>query len=254
MLESIITVLIIGFLAGFIFSMPIAGPISIIITSNALKGNQRFCTRAAIGASIIEFFYVFIVIYGITKLYDYYKNYVPFILLIGAVFLVFIAYQIIKTNLNFNSFNLAEKVDKKIENKGGLRAGLIINLTNPSLLFGWLTSSFLVFSLASSLGLNTGGLDLLINENVNLLSSTAQVEAGSSVSEKSISDILLSTVYAFSVAIGGLVWLVYFSKLIIKHRNRLNVSFVNKLIKTLGYLLIGIALYLASKAFFILIA
>lgn len=253
MAESIITVLIIGFLAGFIFSMPIAGPISIIITSNALKGNQRFCTRAAIGASIIEFFYVFIVIYGITKLYGYYKDYVPYILLIGSVFLFFIAYQIIKTNLNFDAFHLSEKVDKKIENKGGLRAGLIINLTNPSLLFGWLTSSFLVFSLASSLGLNTGGLDLLINENVSLLSGSEQTQLVSSMSEKSISDFLLSMVYAFSVGLGGLVWLVYFSKFIVKNRKRLNVSFVNKLIKILGYGLIAIALYLVGKAIFILI-
>ena len=254
MVESIITVLIIGFLAGFIFSMPVAGPISIIITSNALKGNQRFCTRAAIGASIVEFFYVFIVIYGITKLYSYYKNYVPYILLIGSVFLFFIAYQIIKTNLNFDEFNLSKKVDKKIENKGGLRAGLIINLTNPSLLFGWLTSSFLVFSLASSLSLNTGGLDLLINENVNFLSNSEQSELVKSVSEKSISDFLLSIIYAFSVAFGGFIWLVYFSKFIIKHRKRLNISIVNKIIKILGYCLIGIALYLVYEAIAILLS
>jgi threonine/homoserine/homoserine lactone efflux protein len=253
MLESIITVLIIGFLAGFIFSMPVAGPISIIITSNALKGNQRFCTRTAIGASVVEFFYVFIVIYGITKLYGYYKNYVPYILLIGSVFLFFIAYQIIKTNLNFDEFNLSKKVDKKIENKGGLRAGLILNLTNPTLLFGWLTSSFLVFSLASSLSLNTGGLDLLINENVNLLSNSEQSEIVNSVSEKSISDFLLSIIYAFSVAFGGFIWLVYFSKFIIKHRKRLNISSVNKIIKILGYCLIGIAFYLVWKAIVILL-
>ena len=114
MIESFITVAIIGFLAGFIFSMPVAGPISIIITSNALKGNQRFCTRAAVGASIIEFFYVFIVIYGLAKLYNYYKDYVPYILLIGSFFLAYVAYQIITTNLNFDDFDSGKKSGQNV--------------------------------------------------------------------------------------------------------------------------------------------
>ena len=52
MIESIITMSIAGFLTGFIFSMPIAGPISIMITSNALKGQaallQPFQSRGII--------------------------------------------------------------------------------------------------------------------------------------------------------------------------------------------------------------
>ena len=51
MLESILTISIAGLLAGFIFSMPIAGPISILITSNALKGRLRYCNLVNLGAS-----------------------------------------------------------------------------------------------------------------------------------------------------------------------------------------------------------
>ena len=146
-----------------------------------------------------------------------------------------------------------KKVDKTLENKGGLRAGLILNLTNPSLLFGWLTSSFLVFSLASSLGLDTGGLDLLINENVNLLSETSQVELGENLTkEKSISDIVLSLTYAFFVAFGGMIWLIYFSKFIIKHRERFKISTVNNIIKSLGFILVAICIYLLYQAITIL--
>ena len=62
--ESILTISIAGFLAGFIFSMPIAGPISILITSNALKGRLRYCNLVSIGASIADFAYVFVVFVG----------------------------------------------------------------------------------------------------------------------------------------------------------------------------------------------
>jgi hypothetical protein len=45
MIESIITMSIAGLLAGFIFAMPITGPISILITSNAFKGRLRYCYK-----------------------------------------------------------------------------------------------------------------------------------------------------------------------------------------------------------------
>jgi threonine/homoserine/homoserine lactone efflux protein len=66
MIESIITISITGLLAGFIFSMPIAGPISILITSNALKGRLRYCKLVSLGASFADFTYVFIAVFGLS--------------------------------------------------------------------------------------------------------------------------------------------------------------------------------------------
>ena len=86
MLESIITIFIVGLIAGIIFSVPVAGPISIIIISKALEGKLRFCQRTAIGAAIVEFVYVFIVVYGIAALYSYYQPFIPYLLIIGAIF------------------------------------------------------------------------------------------------------------------------------------------------------------------------
>jgi threonine/homoserine/homoserine lactone efflux protein len=61
-----------GLLSGFIFSMPIAGPISILITSNALKGRLSYCNRVNLGASFADFTYVFIAVYGLTNDYPLY--------------------------------------------------------------------------------------------------------------------------------------------------------------------------------------
>ncbi len=248
MVESIITVLIIGLLAGFLFSMPIAGPISIIVTSNALKGKQRYCDRVSIGASIIEFFYVFIVVIGLTKLYNYYKDYVPHILIIGAVFLFVVAYKIVKTNLDFDSINLNETIKSKIENKGGFRTGVFLNLTNPSLLFGWLSSSFVVLSFASSIGLNTGGLDLLVSENLTLLSNESAELINSTTIDKNNSEFILSILYAFGVAVGCYIWFAIFSRFIIKYRHKFKISSINILIRSLGYILFVIGFYLIWKS------
>ena len=77
MTVSLISISIIGFIAGFFFSMPIAGPISILVTSNALKGKLKYCNLLALGASFADFIYVLVAVYGITKLFTAYNGVVP---------------------------------------------------------------------------------------------------------------------------------------------------------------------------------
>ena len=98
MTESLITISLVGLLAGFILSMPVAGPISILVTSNALKGRLRYCNLVTIGASFADFVYVFIAVFGLTKLYSFYKPFIPYLLSAGAVFLLFVGYKIFRTN------------------------------------------------------------------------------------------------------------------------------------------------------------
>lgn len=244
MITSITTVLIIGLLAGFIFSMPIAGPISIIVTSNALKGRQHFCTQTAIGASLVEFVYVFIVVFGIAKLYAYYQTYMPVILLVGALFIFVIAWKIFKTNIGIEELNKKCQSNVSTENRKGLQVGMLVNLTNPTLLFGWLTSSFMVLSLASSIGLNTGGLDLMVGKNVSLFEGNTPVQATTA----GTSELMLAILYAFGVAIGCAVWFILLSKTIIKYRSRLNLNYLNIIIKTLGIVLFAMGIYLVAQA------
>ena len=87
--ESIFTISVTGLLAGFIFAMPIAGPISILITSNALKGRLRYCNLVSLGASLADFTFVFIAVYGVTKLYSFYAPIIPYMYTAGAIFFIF---------------------------------------------------------------------------------------------------------------------------------------------------------------------
>ena len=267
MVESIFTIFIAGLIAGIIFSTPVAGPISILIVSKALEGKLRYCQRTAIGAAIIEFLYVFIVVYGITALYSYYQPFVPYLLMVGALIVIFVSFKIVRRPIDLESFDSTKIITDKLENRGGMRTGIIINLTNPTLFFGWLVASFITLSLASSLGFNTGGLDIILNKNVNSVSEISGTEFGDIETFKdeqqnmnthtittSPPTILLSLVFAFSVGLGVLVWFDQLSRLIIKHRDKINVRVLNKLILSLGIILFILGGYLAYQAVVIFIS
>ncbi len=260
MLENIFTISVTGFLAGFVFSMPVAGPISIIITSNALKGKLRFCNRLAIGSVIIEFFYALIAVYGITTLYPYYKPAIPYFLIAGSILIFLVGFKVVKTQLDLKSIDSKIIVTDKIANRGGFRIGVFLNLTNPTLFFGWLVSSFLVFSFISSLGFETGGLEKALNENVETVSRIAGEEfknrpelkdsIKSHVEEKEIVPLLLLTIiYAFTVALGALIWFFLFARFIVKHRAKFNIGFINTMIHVLGFTLCLFAAYLCYEGF-----
>ena len=173
MLESIITISVAGLLAGFIFSMPIAGPISILITSHALKGRLRYCFNVSLGAFVADFIYVFIAVFGLTKLYSYYKPAIPYVFAFGSLFFFYLGYRMIITKIDIENLeersHITEKIQKK--GKGAFFTGFMINFLNPTLFIGVLTSSFFVISLIASLGLNTGGLAIKMNQNVKEIST-----------------------------------------------------------------------------------
>lgn len=256
MTESFITILLLGLFAGFFFSVPIAGPISILITSNALKGRLRYCLRTALGGAIIETIYVFISVYGITSLYNYYQNAIPVILIVGSLFLLFVAYKVFKSKVYLEDISRSETNNIE-DNKGGFRTGLILNFSNPSLFLGWFTSSFLLISFASSIGFNTGGMDILLYENV----SSIEEITGESIepfdefdlmiektdeqpARESLSTFVLSLTYALMVGLGSFIWFYLLSKLLISFREKININWLNGLVKTLGVFLFGIGFYL----------
>jgi threonine/homoserine/homoserine lactone efflux protein len=261
MLEIILTLSIVGFIAGFIYSIPIAGPISIIVVSKAFQGKLRFCERLTFGAAIIETLFVFIAVYGLAALYQYYQPFVPYLLLIGSVFVIFLGFKMRKQKLDLKELESQMIVTDKYENRGGLRTGLVLNLTNPVLFINWIVASFITLSFVSSIGLNTGGLDLMLNETMKSVSEITgaqfeQLENTESVpakqentrSSSNVNPFAMSLVFAFGVGFGAYVWLYLLARMIIKYREKINIAALNILILSLGILLIGIGVFLGYKA------
>lgn len=275
--ESLITMSIVGLITGFIFSMPIAGPISILITSNALKGKIRYCNLVAIGASIADFVYVYLAVFGITKLYRYLKPAMPYIMGVGAIFILFIAYKVFRSKLDLE--HLDEKEPKTIKpipkDKGGFYTGFMVNFLNPTLVFGWLTTSVLVITFVSALGFDTGGLNTMVDQNVAVLNSgkTQVIESPHSGShfkpdtlkflrnrepEKEFVrptwfPLLISFAYALPLAFGSIVWFIILGLIIARFRHRINLRVLNGIIHGLGIMLFFFGIYFAYSAIKMLI-
>jgi len=263
---------IVGLLAGFIFSMPIAGPISILVTSNAFEGRLRYCNLVTIGASIADFVYVFIAIFGLTKFYSLYKPAIPYILVAGAIFLLYIGYKTIKTKIDLEHLEdkqLTEKIKKK--EKGAFYTGFMINFLNPTLFIGWLTSSFFMISFMASLGFNTGGLDTIIHQNVTEINnivdkkidqppvfSNPQLEKIRSKNREMKKKepeslpkhfhLLISVCYAFFLSVGSIIWFYLLAFVITKFRHRISIKVINGIVYSLGVILGIIGIYFGFVA------
>jgi len=278
MTEILITISLVGLIAGFVLSMPIAGPISILITSNALKGRMRYCTLANIGASLADFIYVFIAVFGLTKLYSIYKPIIPYVLIIGAFFLIYLGIKIIKTKIDLEHIGEKSLVNEKVKKeRGGFITGFLLNFLNPTLFIGWLTSSFFIISMVSSLGINTGGLDDMIDQNVQQINNIegnntintaknstyfrfdstynhAKKELNREKNAKlpSFFPVLISIFYALFLSLGSIIWFYYLAHFLVKYRQKINVRIINRIIQSLGLVLCIFGLFLGYTAYKIL--
>jgi threonine/homoserine/homoserine lactone efflux protein len=269
MLESVITVSITGLVAGFIFAMPIAGPISIMIVSNALKGRRDYSNQISMGAATADFAYIFIAIYGLTKLYPFYKPAIPYILIAGCFLFVLLGFKLFKTKVDFEHLEERKRITNRIKNndRNGFYTGFMINILNPTQFIGGLTSSFFVISFVSSIGLKTGGLELRLNENVQEINNTdnekiimkepVNFEALKKLQEKNNRNadedkekaypeyfhIVIGICYALGISLGTLSWFYLLAYTLNRYRTKINVNLLSFLIKAFGVSLLLIGVY-----------
>ena len=266
MTEDLITISVIGLVAGFIFSMPIAGPVSILVTSNALKGRLKYCNLLAVGASFADFIYVLLAVYGVSHLFSEFKGIIPYILGAGALFVLYVGVKIIRTKFDPYHIDeeqrLADEQEKK--HRGALYTGFMINFLNPTLFFGWLVSSFITLSFASSLGFNTGGLATTVDENLHQIEKIQGTDMQKTeipsylqfdtlnilrkeshpvepVKYPSYFHLLASLLYSAFLCLGTILWFLLLAMLLVRFRKRISIGFINWLVRGFGIVLCLIA-------------
>lgn len=255
--------------------MPIAGPISILVTSNALKGRIKYCKFAIIGASFADFVYVFAAVYGLTKFYAAYKPFIPYILLVGTFFLIYLGYKISKTKVDLEHIDDKNQLSGKIKKeRSGFWTGFLLNFLNPTLFLGWLSSSFIIISMVAALGFNTGGLDKSVDHSFQTINkkgddtalknktlSYLHIDSTRFKKQESLSaqqlpknfPLFLSISYAFFLSLGSIAWFFYLAFLLNRNRHRININTVNSIIRGLGWVLCVFGLFLGYKAITMLI-
>lgn len=279
MTESFVTISVIGLIAGFIFSMPIAGPISILVTSNALKGRLRYCNLVAIGASFADFVYVLIGVYGITHFFTDYKGFIPYILGAGSFFILFIGIKIIRTKFDSEHIDEESKIAERQSkyHRGAFYTGFMVNLLNPTLFFGWLASSFITLSFAASLGFNTGGLNATVDKDLsqieNIEGNLAEkpqipsylqfdtleiLKKESHIAEEPVKlptnfHLLVSIFYSLFLSAGSILWFTLLTLILVRFRKKININILNWLIRGMGIILCLFAVFFGYSAIRILI-
>ena len=277
MTESIITLSLVGLFAGFILSMPLAGPISILITSNALKGRIKYCHRATIGASLADFVFILIAVFGVTKLYSVYRPFIPYVLLAGAIFLLYVGWKIFKTKIDIEHLPddaLTEKIKK--QGKGGFRTGFLISFLNPTLFISWMTSSLLIISFVASFGFNMGGLDKNLDATFkeikkidqrgtsfpeetfvvasdSIETSTNKATSNEETKSQKYFPLVLSLVYSFFVSAGSIAWFYFLAWILMKYRKRINQHVVRIMIQGLAVVLCVFGVFIGYKGIYLLL-
>jgi threonine/homoserine/homoserine lactone efflux protein len=223
---------------------------------------------AAAGASISDFIYVFIAVYGLTRLYSFYEPAIPYVLLLGMLFLFYTGKKTIRSKVDLEHLddkNIMEMMH--IHEKGGLHTGFMINFLNPTSMIGWLSSSFFVVSLVAALGLNAGGLNIAIDQNLKEINSSGKliIENHSGFSSEPLKKtyspdhdaqpneqssrypgtfhLIISICFAFFLSVGCAIELILLAWLISRFRHRINHHKVNKIVSGMGYALILIGLF-----------
>jgi len=182
--------------------------------------------------------------------------------------------QIIKTKIDIEHLedksHLAEKIESR--DKGAFYTGFMINLLNPTLFLGILTSSFFVISLVASMGFHTGGLAGRIDQSVKELSSIegVKIETPKVLSIEKIENIkigknrdpkpdvtvypayfhlVISICYALFLSLGSLLWFNLMAFLIVRFRRKINITVISVFIKGLGAILGIFGVYFGFQAF-----
>jgi threonine/homoserine/homoserine lactone efflux protein len=130
-----IIALILGVALGFVGSMPVAGPISILVLKYALENRRREAISLSIGASVAEAAYAFIAFWGLSSVVLRYPNTLPTMRIVGALVLIGIG-----AYFGLRRPTLVRSSDETVALTGTTWiTGFAVTMFNPTLIVTWTT-------------------------------------------------------------------------------------------------------------------
>jgi threonine/homoserine/homoserine lactone efflux protein len=201
-LITLSTIILTGFLIGFVLSIPV-GPIAVLCIQRTLNRGKYHGWITGIGASTSDVFYAALAIFGLSFVVDFINTHEMIIEIIGAVVFVFLGIKLYKEN---PSANLSTENVRKGSYLQDYLTAFGLTISNPLIIFLFIT----VFAQT---------------EFVN--------------SQTSIYQIVIALV---SVFIGACTWWFLLTSLVNLLRNKINVRGLGLLNKFSGGMLIILAI------------
>lgn len=134
--------LIVGFLFGYIGSIPLAGPISLLVLAYGLAGRLRGALAVAAGGAVAEGAYAYAAFRGLTGLFVRYPDLLPYSRAAGALVLLGLGGY-----FAFGQKDASSDPDAQRASKGGdLALGFTLSALNPTLLVTWTAAASTLYS------------------------------------------------------------------------------------------------------------
>lgn len=196
-----------GSLLGFVGSMPLAGPISVLVFGRGLCGRYRSGELLAFGAGIAESLYAFLAYWGMSQLLDRHPMLVlasrgvaaAILLVLGALF-------------GLRHPRAAPVSEAPEREKSSFVLGFAITILNPTFLATWTAA-------------------------VAVLHSAGFVRRS----------VLSATLFAGGVLIGIVGWFWLMLRLMRRHRDRFSQETLNRVLQGIGLLLLGMGFWFAVR-------
>jgi len=133
-----------GFLLGFFSSIPVAGPISVLVFALGIENRFKTAIGVAAGGALGEALYAFLAFWGFSKFLSRYPMVDEASRFVTAVILLIIGVSLLRKKDPRNP--KAPNAESKDTSRNGILIGLGISLLNPTLILTWTAVSSLFFS------------------------------------------------------------------------------------------------------------
>ena len=199
---------LLGFTFGFFGSMPVAGPASALVLSRGLLGRFLSGVMIGLGCAVAEGVYAFLAYWGFATFLAGY----PFIEGVSHVVAAIILLALGVTFARYSGAKEAQQTQGSDAALPSAALGFWITILNPALMATWT---------ASATTLNSSGV---------VLSKEAALP------------------FAVGVAAGIGSWFSILTGLLKRFRGRFQPSSLNRVIRVIGVLILGLGLWFAYKA------
>ncbi|HEU4536143.1 MAG TPA: LysE family transporter, partial [Polyangiaceae bacterium] len=132
---------------GFVGSMPVAGPIALLVFAYGAAGRARSAFYVALGAALAESLYAFVTFWGFAELLQRYPLVVPVSQALGSVVLLATGAYLLLRRRRDDAGPSSER--PRAKGGGKVLLGFTITALNPTLLVTWTAA---VTALSSALG------------------------------------------------------------------------------------------------------
>jgi threonine/homoserine/homoserine lactone efflux protein len=126
--------LLVGLVAAFVGSMPVAGPISVLVLERGLDGDRRGAIAIAVGSAFAEMIYAGLAFAGVSTLLTHVPVVLPIVRGLGAAILFGVGMYFVLRKKNSGKKKAAE-AKRGTAHKWLL--GLSITALNPTLFVSW---------------------------------------------------------------------------------------------------------------------